>query len=79
MIREQAIFNLEIKKKSGLSINPDIHHSKVFSSDRIETAKHNNKAYFAGEYFLYFEKLNTQVLIRAMARHIKLFGKILNI
>jgi len=32
---EQAIFNLEIKKKSGLSINPDIHHSKVFSSDLI--------------------------------------------
>ena len=32
---EQAIFNLEIKKKSGLSINPDIHHSKVFSSDPI--------------------------------------------
>ena len=29
---EQAIFNLEIKKKSGSSINPDIHHSKVFSS-----------------------------------------------
>jgi len=29
---ELAIFNLEIKKKSGLSINPDIHHSKVFSS-----------------------------------------------
>ena len=29
---EQAIFNLEIKKKSGLSINPDIHHSKVFTS-----------------------------------------------
>ena len=29
---EQAIFNLEIKKKRGLSINPDIHHSKVFSS-----------------------------------------------
>ena len=34
---EQAIFNLEIKKKSGLSINPNIHHSKVFSSgDREE-------------------------------------------
>jgi len=32
---EQAIFNLEIKKKSGLSINPDIHHSKVFSSAPI--------------------------------------------
>ena len=28
MIGEQAIFNLEIKKKSGLSINPDIHHSE---------------------------------------------------
>ena len=32
---EQALFNLEIKKKSGLSINPDIHHSKVFSSELI--------------------------------------------
>ena len=31
---EQAIFNLEIKKKSGLSLNPDIHHSKVLSSDK---------------------------------------------
>ena len=30
---EQAIFYLEIKKKSGLSINPDIHYSKVFSSE----------------------------------------------
>ena len=29
---EQAIFNLDIKKKFGLSINPDIHHSKVVSS-----------------------------------------------
>ena len=34
---EQAIFNLEIKKKSGLSINPDIHHSKLFSSDKTDT------------------------------------------
>jgi len=32
---EQAIFNLEIKKKSGLSINPDIHCSKVSSSDHV--------------------------------------------
>jgi len=32
---KQAIFNIEIKKKSGLSINPDIHHSKVFSSGHI--------------------------------------------
>ena len=30
---EQPIFNLEIKKKSGLNINPDIYHSKVPSSD----------------------------------------------
>ena len=35
MSGEQAIFNLEIKKKSGLSPNPDIHHSKVFSSEYI--------------------------------------------
>ena len=35
MIGEQAIFNLEIKKKSGLSLNPDIHHSKVFSPGNI--------------------------------------------
>ena len=33
---EQALFNLKIKKKSGLSINPDIHHSKVFSSGDIQ-------------------------------------------
>ena len=32
---EQAIFSLEIKKKSGSCINPDIHHSKVFSSEYI--------------------------------------------
>ena len=36
---EQAIFNLKIKKKSGLSINPDIHHSKVFSSDAFVNRK----------------------------------------
>ena len=35
MSGEKAIFNLEIKKKNGLSLNPDIHHSKVFSSDYI--------------------------------------------
>ena len=32
---EQALFNLEIKKKRGLNINPDIHHSKVFSSGKM--------------------------------------------
>ena len=30
---QQALFNLEIKKKSGSSLNLDIHHSKVPSSD----------------------------------------------
>ena len=34
MSGEQAIFNLQIKKKIGISLNPDIHHSKVFSSVR---------------------------------------------
>ena len=33
---EQALFNLEIKKKSGLSINPDIHYSKVPSSGYLD-------------------------------------------
>jgi len=33
MSGEQAIFNLEIKKKSGLSLNPDIHHSKVRTTE----------------------------------------------
>ena len=37
---EQAIFNLEIKKKSGLSLNPDIHHSKVFSSVPLHFTDH---------------------------------------
>jgi len=31
---EQALFNLEIKKKRRSSINPDIQHSKVPSSDK---------------------------------------------
>ena len=35
---EQAIFNLEIKKKSGLSINPDLQHSKGSSSARINVS-----------------------------------------
>ena len=30
--RTIALFNLETKKKSGSSLNPDIHHSKVPSS-----------------------------------------------
>jgi len=51
---EQAIFNPEIKKKSGLSINPDIHHPKVFSSvdifssdpPFIDSLQHPIKAWF---------------------------------
>ena len=31
--RGRVLFNLEIKKKRRSSINLDIHHSKVFSSD----------------------------------------------
>ena len=38
---EQAIFNLEIKKKSGLSINPDFHLSKVFSSGTSQSPSSN--------------------------------------
>jgi len=37
---EQALFDLEIKKKSRSSINLDIHHSKVFSSDFISAGVH---------------------------------------
>ena len=33
--KEQALFNLEIKKKRISSINLDIYHSKVFGSDRL--------------------------------------------
>ena len=39
MRREQAIYNLEIKKKNGLSIKPDIHHSKVPSSEHLNQLK----------------------------------------
>ena len=42
--REQALFNLEIKRKSGPSINPDIHHSKVPSSELITVAKLSKKS-----------------------------------
>ena len=37
---EQTLFNLKIKKKSGLDINPDIHHSKVFSSGPLTRGVH---------------------------------------
>ena len=41
---DNALFNLEIEKKSGLSINSDIHYSKVLSSDEItETSDRMNR------------------------------------
>ena len=33
ILNPDLLINLEIKKKSGSSINPDIHHSKVPSSE----------------------------------------------
>ena len=36
ILSPDLLINLEIKKKSGLSINPDIHHSKVSSSGHIK-------------------------------------------
>ena len=50
MSGEQAIFNLEIKKKSGLSLNPDIHHSKVFSSGYIDIRK---RIFVFEDYFVF--------------------------
>ena len=50
MSGEQAIFNLEIKKKSGLSGNPDIHHSKVFSSGVTFILRISN--YFTEQYII---------------------------
>ena len=41
MSGEQAIFNLHIKKKSGLCLNPDIPHSKVFSSGDLSPDRTN--------------------------------------
>jgi len=43
---EQAIFKLDIKKKSGLSLNPDIHHSKVFSSGPLAGVEEKTKSIF---------------------------------
>ena len=54
MSGEQAIFNLQIKKKSGLSVNPDIHHSKVFSSS---IALNIHVSYFENWLFLFVVSL----------------------
>ena len=51
---EQALFNLEIKNKSGSILNPDIHHSKVPSSGlRISHSK-----VFSSGMFSYDNTLN---------------------
>ena len=36
ILNPDRLINLEIRKKSGLSINPDIHHSKVPSSGHFK-------------------------------------------
>ena len=56
MREEQAIFNLEIKKKSGLSINPDIQHSKVPSSVNIIEQESDSRIFPCTLY--YYHKTN---------------------
>ena len=53
---EQAIFNLEIKKKSGLSINPDIHHSKVSSSESFFNLQLKTDSYMLSSFKEYLRK-----------------------
>ena len=53
-MRKKAIFNLEIKKKSGSSINPDIHHSKVPSSD---LCRHSDRDYTHTNYHFTYNTL----------------------
>ena len=38
ILNPNRLINLEIKKKSEISIDPDIHHSKVPSSDKMPCA-----------------------------------------
>ena len=47
--RRTSLFNLEIKKKSGSSINPDIHHSKVPSSEQLLKGKESSKPWFGSD------------------------------
>ena len=57
---KQALFNLEIKKKSGSSINPNIHHSKVPSSGLNSQASNSmvltKKQSFAPQFFANSQK-----------------------
>ena len=69
---EQAIFNLKIKKKSGLSINPDIHHSKVFSSGQTNVSPAPRPLYI---YLIYnfcapplYNFLATSLILNGLAR-----------
>ena len=67
----QDYVNLEIIKKRGYSINPDIHHSKVFSSDCINFCTADA---FSGNLhnFIFleniFEKVCKYLCIREFAR-----------
>ena len=50
---EQALFNLEIKKKMRSSINLDIHHSYVFGSEQlIEQCAPSEQWTVLGKFFL---------------------------
>ena len=51
------IFNLEISKNRGLSINPDVHHSKVPSSEYFNKICYHNA-------FFYIEFYNQRKLIK---------------
>jgi len=67
---EQAIFNLEIKKKSGLSFNPDIHHSKVFSSvKRCQPSKYAFNAWFERVEDLSIVEIIRNIIIRILIHH----------
>ena len=44
ILNPDLLINLEIKKKNGSSINPDIHHSKVPSSERVNAGTRIHKS-----------------------------------
>ena len=64
MSGEQAIFNLEIKKKSGLSLNPDIHHSKVFSSEFIANLDLQNMLHYFNRFYLSGHLLMSKLVLK---------------
>jgi len=66
---ELALFNLEIKKKSGSSIDLDIHYSKVYSSEQSLLFKKFQKMNNILRYWSFFsiqEKFSVFHLIRVV-------------